>query len=141
MRLRVTSSAIGITSMALSSHADCEAWAFGTNHRPIVTLAKWLCRTTDRIDPARVRRPYRRVVPENLIRADSRYVRTQFAQPTLDLLRRSISGLGQLRSCSAHRKRGQVDGLARLNQTIFAAAIVTLHRRHVQRGKRPFQCL
>ena len=69
MRLRVTSSAIGITSMALSSHADCEAWAFGTNHRPIVTLAKWLCRTTDRIDPARVRRPYRRVVPENLIRA------------------------------------------------------------------------
>jgi hypothetical protein len=95
MRLRVTSSAIGITSMALSSHADCEAWAFGTNHRPIVTLAKWLCRTTDRIDPARVRRPYRRVVPENLIRADSRYVRTQFAQPTLDLLRRSISGLGQ----------------------------------------------
>src|SRR5258706_15312787 len=31
MRLRVTSSAIGIGSMAASSHADCAPWASGTS--------------------------------------------------------------------------------------------------------------
>ena len=36
MRLRATSSAIATGSMAASSHADCEPWAFGTNrlHQP-----------------------------------------------------------------------------------------------------------
>src|SRR5580700_6668278 len=40
--------------MAPSSHADCEPWAFETNRCTGLTLAEWLCRTTDRIDPARV---------------------------------------------------------------------------------------
>src|SRR5246127_362804 len=39
--------------MAPSSHADCEPWASGTNRLHRLTLAEWLCRTTDRIDPAR----------------------------------------------------------------------------------------
>src|ERR1700716_3275235 len=44
--------------MALSSHADCELWAFGTTDRSGLTLAKWLCRTADRIDPARAFGPH-----------------------------------------------------------------------------------
>ena len=33
----------------------------GQTHRTSVTLAEWLCRTADRIDPARVRGPYHRL--------------------------------------------------------------------------------
>ena len=53
-RRRATSSAIGIGSMAPLSHAECALWAFGTSpsHQP--RLGRWLCRTVDRIDPARV---------------------------------------------------------------------------------------
>jgi hypothetical protein len=40
MKLHVTSSAIGIASMALSSPADCGAWAFGTNPSPHRHLGK-----------------------------------------------------------------------------------------------------
>ena len=58
MRLRATSSVIGIGSTAPSSHADCARWAFATSplHQP--HLAERLCRTADRIDPARVFGPH-----------------------------------------------------------------------------------
>ena len=36
-------------------------WASGTSLSTGLTLAEWLCRTSDRIDPARMRRPFHRL--------------------------------------------------------------------------------
>jgi len=48
-------SEIGIESTAPSSHADCAPWGNpGQADRISFTLAEWLCRAADRIDPARV---------------------------------------------------------------------------------------
>src|SRR3979490_2107593 len=58
MRLRTPSSAIATGSMAASSRADCAPWHPGQAHRTSLALAEWLCRTADRIDPARVCGPH-----------------------------------------------------------------------------------
>src|SRR5258708_33075645 len=57
MRFRTTPSVIATGSMAASSRADCAPWASGTSLRTSLALAEWLCRTADRIDPARVLGP------------------------------------------------------------------------------------
>ena len=59
MKPRNTSFAIGIGSTAPSSRR-LRAIGIGQAYRISLALAEWLCRTADRIDPARVRRPYRR---------------------------------------------------------------------------------
>src|SRR5258708_971418 len=58
MRFRTTPSVIATGSMAASSRADCAPWASGTSLRTSLALAEWLCRTADRIDPARVYGPH-----------------------------------------------------------------------------------
>jgi hypothetical protein len=50
--------AIGSTA---ASHADCAHWHPGQAHCTSLALAEWICRTADRIDPARVCRAFRRL--------------------------------------------------------------------------------
>ena len=61
MRPRNTSFAIGIESTAPSSDADCAPSHSGQAYCTSLALAERLCRTADRITPARVRRPFRRL--------------------------------------------------------------------------------
>ena len=61
MRRHVTSSAIGIASMAPSLHADCTPWASATNPSRQHRLGRTVLPNGCRVDPARVPRSSRRL--------------------------------------------------------------------------------
>jgi hypothetical protein len=84
IRLAIVHCSLGQLEPCRFRMTICHARGYpGQTHRAGLALAEWLCRTIDRVDPARVRGPFHR-----------------FGRSTTDLLHRSVSPCRLLRQLS-----------------------------------------